>query len=209
MKINVAFPSRGTQKLFDIEDERKLSPLYDMKMSQEIKGELLGDQFAGYKFKIMGGHDKQGFPMKQGVMVNSRVRLLLKRGDIGHQAWRSRTGERRKKSIRGCIVGPDISVLNVIVVQQGPNDIEGLTDNMNPRRLGPKRASKIRKLFGLTKEDDVRKYVIKRKLEAKEGKKSKDQKTKDTAFGYTYHPSTPPKEELPDQATAFQVQGRT
>ncbi|VDM86043.1 unnamed protein product [Strongylus vulgaris] len=42
----------------------------------------------------------------------------------------------------------------------GDQDIEGLTDKVLPRRLGPKRATKIRKLFNLTKEDDVRKYVI-------------------------------------------------
>merc|ERR1711937_45087 len=39
--------------------------------------------------------------------------------------------------------------------------------------LGPKRASKIRKLFNLTKEDDVCQYVIKRPLPLKEGKKQK------------------------------------
>jgi small subunit ribosomal protein S6e len=38
-------------------------------------------------------------------------------------------------------------------------------------RLGPKRASKIRKLFALSKEDDVRKYVIRRELPEKNGKK--------------------------------------
>jgi len=37
-----------------------------------------------------------------------------------------------------------------------------------PRRLGPKRATKIRRLFNLGKEDDVRKYVIKRTI-VKEG----------------------------------------
>ncbi len=35
----------------------------------------------------------------------------------------------------------------------------GLTDEEKPRLRGPKRASKIRKLFNLTKDDDVRKYV--------------------------------------------------
>ena len=35
----------------------------------------------------------------------------------------------------------------------------GLTDDDKPRMRGPKRASKIRKLFNLTKDDDVRKYV--------------------------------------------------
>lgn len=42
-----------------------------------------------------------------------------------------------------------------------------------PKRLGPKRATKIRKLFNLSKEDDVRQYVIKRPLPVKEGKKPK------------------------------------
>ncbi|KAK9506657.1 hypothetical protein O3M35_008551 [Rhynocoris fuscipes] len=48
-------------------------------------------------------------------------------------------------------------------------EIPGLTDHSIPRRLGPKRASKIRKLFNLSKEDDVRQYVIKRPLPLKEG----------------------------------------
>ena len=46
------------------------------------------------------------------------------------------------------------------------------TRTLTRRRLGPKRASKIRKLFALSKDDDVRKYVIRRELPAKaEGKK--------------------------------------
>lgn len=51
----------------------------------------------------------------------------------------------------------------------GEQEIPGLTDTTVPRRLGPKRASKIRKLFNLSKNDDVRKYVIRRKLPEKEG----------------------------------------
>ena len=52
----------------------------------------------------------------------------------------------------------------MVVVKKGPGEIEGLTDKLVPRRLGPKRASKIRKLFHLDKEDDVRKYVIRREV---------------------------------------------
>ena len=52
----------------------------------------------------------------------------------------------------------------------GDQEIEGLTDKIIPRRLGPKRATKIRRLFNLTKDDDVRKYVIRRTIPAKEGK---------------------------------------
>ncbi|KAB0366071.1 hypothetical protein FD754_010227 [Muntiacus muntjak] len=49
-------------------------------------------------------------------------------------------------------------------------DIPGLTDTTLPRRLGPKRASIIRKLFNPSKEDDVRQYVERKPLN-KEGKK--------------------------------------
>lgn len=111
--------------------------------------------------------------MKQGVLTNTRVRLLLKRG---HSCYRPRrTGERKRKSVRGCIVDQNLSALALIVVRKGEKEIEGLTDVNVPRRLGPKRASHIRKLFALSKEDDVRKYVIKRPLAVKEGKKQRFQ----------------------------------
>ena len=76
-----------------------------------------------------------------------------------------RKGERYRKSVRGCIVSRHISVLHLVMVKKGDDEVPGLTDNQIPRRLGPKRASKIRKLFALSKEDDVRKYVIRREMD--------------------------------------------
>jgi len=124
------------------------------RMGAEVPGDSVGEEFKGYIFKITGGNDKQGFPMKQGVMHPTRVRLLL---SDGHSCYRPRrTGERKRKSVRGCIVAMDLSVLALSIVKQGDNDIPGITDVVHPKRLGPKRATKIRKFFGLTKEDDVR-----------------------------------------------------
>jgi 40S ribosomal protein S6 len=37
--------------------------------------------------------------------------------------------------------------------------------------LGPKRANKIRKLFNLSKDDDVREYVVRRPVENAKGRK--------------------------------------
>jgi hypothetical protein len=109
--------------------------------------------------------------MKQGVLVPHRVRLLL---SDGHSCYRPRrTGERKRKSVRGCIVGPDIAVLSLVVVKQGESDIPGLTDTVLPKRLGPKRASKIRKFFNLGKEDDVRQYVVKREVQSKKNPEKK------------------------------------
>merc|ERR1712003_444781 len=89
----------------------------------------------------------------------------------GHKGYRSRrAGERKRKSIRGCIVGHDIAVLNLAIVKVGDSPLAGLTDDSVPRRLGPKRANKIRTLFNLSKEDDVTKYVISRTFSSKKGK---------------------------------------
>merc|ERR1719447_443671 len=119
-------------------------------MAQEVSAECLGEQWKGYVVRISGGNDKQGFPMKQGVMTNGRVRLLLSKG---HSTYRSRrAGERKRKSCRGCIVDSNLSVLNLVVVKKGDEEIPGLTDRVVPRRLGPKRVGKIRKLFNLQKE---------------------------------------------------------
>jgi small subunit ribosomal protein S6e len=171
MKLNISYPSSGAQKLVEILDEHKLRMFYEKRMGAEVEVDTLGDEWKGYVLRITGGNDKQGFPMKQGVLSNVRVRLLLSKG---HSCYRPRrTGERKRKSVRGCIVDANLSVLALTVVRKGEAEIPGLTDVQIPRRLGPKRASKIRKLFNLSKEDDVRTYVIKRPLPQKEGKKQR------------------------------------
>jgi len=168
----VTLEYKGRIAVITIDDEKKLRIFFDKRMSAEVEADALGDEFKGYVFKITGGNDKQGFPMKQGVLVNGRVRLLLKKG---HTCFRERrSGEKKRKSVRGCIVGPDMAVLSLVITKKGEGELPGITDKYLPRRLGPKRATKIRKLFNLEKEDDVRKYVIKREvIKEKDGKTKK------------------------------------
>jgi len=168
MKLNLSYPVTGLQKVIEIDDDNKLRAFYDKRMSHEVSGDHLGDDFKGYIFKISGGNDKQGFCMTQGVLTTGRVRLLMRDGMPGYR--QRTTGERKRKSVRGCIVSSDLSVLNLVVVKKGDGEIEGLTDSVKPRHLGPKRASKIRKLFNLSKDDDVRQFVIRRQIN-RDGKK--------------------------------------
>jgi small subunit ribosomal protein S6e len=149
--FNGGATSRGFRSF--AKGKARIADCLSVQMGAEVPGDNLGDEFKGYIFRITGGNDKQGFPMKQGVMHPTRVRLLLSEG---HSCYRPRrTGERKRKSVRGCIVGMDLSVLALAVVKQGDNDIPGLTDVVHPKRLGPKRATKIRRFFGLSKDDDV------------------------------------------------------
>merc|ERR1711865_1090058 len=168
MKLNIACPETGAQKSIDIDDDKKLLPFFDKRVSQEVMGDSLGDEFTGYRFRITGGSDKQGFPMMQGILTPERVRLLLTKGSKCYR--QRRTGERKRKSVRGCIVNQDLSVLNLVVIKRGATDVPGLSDTTKDIRLGPKRANKIRKLWGFDKTDDVRKGVVRRKITTKGGK---------------------------------------
>ncbi|ERE84186.1 40S ribosomal protein S6-like protein [Cricetulus griseus] len=134
MKLSISFPATGCQKLMEVDDERKLRTFYEKYMATELAADALGEEWKGY---------------------------------VGHSCYRPRrTGERKRKSVQGCIVDANLSVLNLVIVKKkkGEKDIPGLTDTTVPRRLGPKRASRIRKLFNLSKEDDVRQYVVRKPL---------------------------------------------
>ena len=190
MKFNISCPQTGCNKVVELQNEDKLSEILDKKIGDEIDGGLISDMFAGYKFKITGGFDKDGFAMKNGVLTQQKKKILLHKGDSMFRFRRGlhRTGIRIRKLVRGCIVSHDIKMLHIKIIQKGEKDIPGLTEEKDakPKRLGPKRATKILKHFGLLavyndkkKNAEERKnlrYMItkfapKRAVETKNGKK--------------------------------------
>ena len=167
MRITLAYPENGTQIVVDIDDPAALAALYEKRLGQDIEGEKLGGQFKGYIFRIGGGFDKQGFPMKQGVITPRRLRLLLKAGATCYRPRKD--GERKRKTVRGCIISDEISALHLVCLEKGEQEIAGLTDKVVPRRFGPKRASTLRAMFGITDSKvDASTLVLRR--EVKEGK---------------------------------------
>ncbi|KAK0437755.1 uncharacterized protein EV420DRAFT_1486919 [Desarmillaria tabescens] len=89
------------------------------------------EELKGFVFWITGGNDKQG------VLLPCRVRLFL---SDGH----SPEGLDEAKNP---FVG---AVLNLVVVKQGEAEIPGLTDTILPKRV-----TNIRKMFNLSRKDDV------------------------------------------------------
>lgn len=82
-----------------------------------------------------------------------------------------RTGYRRRRSVRGCITGPDLVVISLKIQKHGDKPIAGCTDKEVASRLFKKRKNKIAAVFGLDKKkDNVCRYVARR--EVKRGDKT-------------------------------------
>ena len=66
--------------MVELQSEEKLSQIIDKRIGEEIDGELISDVFAGYRFKITGGFDKDGFVMKISILTQCRKRIMLTKG---------------------------------------------------------------------------------------------------------------------------------
>ncbi|ASJ00346.1 30S ribosomal protein S6e [Thermococcus gorgonarius] len=65
------------------------------------------------KIKIRGGTDKDGFPMRPDIHGPRRVKILLSKGP----GFRPKEkGERRKKTVRGNTISPEIVQINAVLV---------------------------------------------------------------------------------------------
>lgn len=71
-QLNVSYPATGCQKLFEFDDDKKLRVFFEKRMGHEVEADSLGEEWKGYVLRISGGNDKQGFPMKQGVLTNGK-----------------------------------------------------------------------------------------------------------------------------------------
>jgi small subunit ribosomal protein S6e len=45
MKLNIAYPATGCQKLIEVEDEKKYRIFYEKRMAQEVEADSLGDEW--------------------------------------------------------------------------------------------------------------------------------------------------------------------
>ena len=95
-----------------------LNSLAGRKVGDEVDGIFF--ELPGYRLKITGGSTNDGFPMKSDLQISGRKRILR----IYNRGKRAKDGYRKRVTFRGSIIGPDISQLNLKIIQYGPTPLE-------------------------------------------------------------------------------------
>lgn len=111
----ISDPDSGTSKTVELEENRSI-PLIGRKIHEVIDGAVVG--LSGYKVQITGGSDKDGFPMRQNVHGGVRRKIILG-GGAGFNP--NKSGERRRKMVRGNIITDEIVQINMKIVEKPKN----------------------------------------------------------------------------------------
>ncbi|MCC7575288.1 MAG: 30S ribosomal protein S6e [Methanomethylovorans sp.] len=88
-------------------------------IGQDIDGSIVG--LSGYKLVITGGSDKSGMVMRPDLPGPKRKKILVATG-VGYSP--KANGMRRRKTMHGKEISPDIVQINTKVVEYGERSIE-------------------------------------------------------------------------------------
>jgi small subunit ribosomal protein S6e len=111
-KIIISDPETGTSRVVELEETRAV-PLIGRKIGEVIDGSVV--DLPGHKAQIIGGSDKDGFPMRRNVHGGVRRRVILS-GGVGFNPQNE--GERRRKTVRGNVITDEIVQLNMKIVEK-------------------------------------------------------------------------------------------
>jgi small subunit ribosomal protein S6e len=111
-KIIISNPETGKSQLVEVEESQAV-PLIGRKLGEVIDGTAV--KLSGYKLKITGGSDKDGFPMRPNIHGGVRVSAILSEGVGFHP---SQKGERKRKTLRGNVITDAIVQINMKIVEK-------------------------------------------------------------------------------------------
>ena len=111
-KIIVSDPETGTSKVVELEEARAAS-FIGRRLGEIIDGAVV--DLPAHKVQIMGGSDKDGFPMLGNVHGGVRRKIVLS-GGAGFKAKKS--GERKRKTVRGSTITDEIAQINMKIVEK-------------------------------------------------------------------------------------------
>ncbi|MBW6462122.1 MAG: 30S ribosomal protein S6e [DPANN group archaeon] len=119
VKFVINDPTTGKSIPKEMED-KTVTGFIGKKIGDEIDAGLLG--LPGYKIKVTGGSDKDGFSMRKDIDGATRKRILIAHGP----GYKYNKGIRRRKSVRGNTISSDTAQVNAKIIKAGPKTLEEL-----------------------------------------------------------------------------------
>jgi len=111
-KVIISDPADGTSQSMELEETQAV-PIIGRKLGEIIDGTAV--KLSGYKLKITGGSDKDGFPMRPNIHGGVRVGAILS-GGVGFHS--SKKGERKRKTLRGNVITDEIVQINMKIIEK-------------------------------------------------------------------------------------------
>jgi len=118
MRIVISDPKSGKSYQSELTKEQQVN-VVGKKMGEVMDGGTLGA--AGYQLELTGGSDSSGFPMRMDVSGPRKASLLVTEG-VGFHSKRS--GERRRRMLRGNTFTTDTAQVNSKVVTAGGTPLD-------------------------------------------------------------------------------------
>jgi len=132
-KLVLSNPEDGTAKTIQL-DPKVFTLFLGKKIGDELDGSVVG--YKGYRIKITGGTDKDGFPMRPDVSGARKVRILLS-GGVGFKPYekpsskkkkrrqkRRKKGLRRRKTIRGNMISEAVAQINAVLIPAKKEEVK-------------------------------------------------------------------------------------
>ncbi|MCX6707385.1 MAG: 30S ribosomal protein S6e [Candidatus Woesearchaeota archaeon] len=130
IKIVISDPKTGKSVQRELKDD-SVNPVMGLKIGDALKGDSVG--LEGFEFKITGGSDNAGFPMRKDVPGTGRKKILGIKG-IGvnnkmkyrgkdMKGLRTMNGMRTRKTVAANIIYAGTAQINLMITKSGKENI--------------------------------------------------------------------------------------
>ena len=137
-KINL---STKHGKTFHLEAEAE--SLMEKSLGDKISGNDINHDLSGYEFEIAGASDKAGFTSMEDVAGIGLKKVLLNYGKGLHKKPKGDKkknkkpkGMRMRKTVRGKVISPEISQINLKVIKEGHKPLSEIFPEQNKTKQG-------------------------------------------------------------------------
>ncbi|MEK6937262.1 MAG: 30S ribosomal protein S6e [Nanoarchaeota archaeon] len=102
------------------------------KIGDKVEGNLIG--LKNFELLITGGSDKAGFPMRKGVDISGRKKILSGKGTGVKVKGK---GARIRKTVRGSVISDQIAQINLKIEKHGTENIDALLGKKEEPKTAP------------------------------------------------------------------------